>query len=191
MVDVKYTPDIPNTVTSLYISRPGTSMPYSQAVKNTYHVSKHPCLISSSVCCLNAYKSDYALGAFESNITGTVGTCDAAMQTRQTIGLFDVTQNSYLVDHALDAYPDSSVVRVTDRRIRLRIAQTDLSAGGLAMRTQLDSNPTGYQLQFFVGMTFLTLLPANALAVVASQTSITLTISNTITFSFASSQVVF
>lgn len=158
-------------------------------MKNTYYVSKHPCLISNSVCCLNAYKSSYALGAFTSNITDAVGSCSAELQMRQTLGLFDVAQNNYLVEHALDAYPDSSVARISDNRVRLKIAQTDLSAGGLAMRTQLDSNPTGYQLQFFVGMTFLTLLPANALAVVASQTSITLTISNTITFSFASSQV--
>lgn len=67
-------------------------------------------------------------------------------------------------------------------------AQTDLSVGGLAMRTTLDSNPSGYQLQFFVGMSFFTLLDANAMSVSATQTAITLAISNSISFSFASSQ---
>ena len=189
LVDVKYTPSIPDTITSLYISRPGTTVPYSQAVKNTYYISKHPCLLSSSVCCLNTYKDEYALGAFESNITQVLGSCDAAMQTRDTIGLFSPQHNQYLVDHALDAYPDSSVQRIAEGHVRLRIALTDLSTRGLAMRTPMEGNSTaGYQLTFFVGMSYFTLIPANAMAVVASQTSITLTISNSITFSFASAQ---
>jgi hypothetical protein len=188
LVDIKYSHGIPNTITSLYLSRPGTTMPYTQATKNTYYISKHPCLLSNSVCCLNDYSTKYALGSFSQNITETVGACDAAMQTRNTLGLFDPAYSQYLVEHALDAYPDSSVVRISADQVRLRIAQTDLSVGGIAMRTALESNPTGYQLNFFVGMTYLTLLPANAMSVVASQTSVTLAVSNAITFSFASSQ---
>lgn len=188
VVDVRYTAGIPNTISSLYVSRPGTTLPYTQAIKNTYYISQHPCLLSNSVCCLKDYRDKYAVGAFAQNITNTVGVCDAAMQTRDTLGLFDPLYAQQTVDHALDAYPDSTVERMTSNTVRLHIAQTDLSAGGLSMRTPLESNPTGYQLTFFVGMTYLTLLPANALSVVASQTAVTLAISNTITFSFSSSQ---
>jgi hypothetical protein len=77
---------------------------------------------------------------------------------------------------------------VSANEVRLRIAQTDLSTGGLAMRSPLESNPAGYQLQLFVGMAYYTLLDANAMSVAASQTTITLAISNSITFSFSGSQ---
>jgi hypothetical protein len=187
-VDIKYTAGIPNTITSLYLSRPGTIIPYTQAVKNTFYISQHPCLLSSSVCCLNNYKNSYAVGAFAQNITSAIGTCDVGMQARETIGLFDPVYSQNLVEHALDSYPDSSVERQAANHVRLRITQTDLSTGGLAMRTPLENSATGYQLTFFVGMTYLTLLPANSMSVVASQTSVTLSVSNSITFSFASSQ---
>jgi hypothetical protein len=188
LVDVKYTSGIPNTLTSLYVSRPGTTLPYTQATKNTYFISKHPCLLSSSVCCLNTYKDSYAIGSFGQNVTDVVGTCSPELQMQNTENMFDTRYSQSIVDNALSAYTDSSVQRINANQVRLRIAQTDLSVNGLGMRTPLEGNPTGYQLSFFVGMSYFTLLPANAMSVVASQTSITLAISNTVTFSFASSQ---
>jgi hypothetical protein len=56
------------------------------------------------------------------------------------------------------------------------------------MKQSSESNPSGYKLVFFVGMTYITLLPTNALSVVASQTTVTLEIGNSIVFSFSSSQ---
>ncbi len=188
LVDVRYTPDIPNTITSLYISRPGTTLPYSQAVRNSYYISKHPCVIYNAACCLNDYKSTYELGAFTNTITSALGTCNATVQTMPTLGMFDPASNDFIVENALSSYPDSSVVCLAPNEVRLRIAQTDLSVGGLAMRSPLESNPAGYQLSFFVGMTYLTLLDANALSVSAAQTQITLAICNSITFSFSSAQ---
>ena len=188
LVDVRYTPNIPNTITSLYISKPGTTQPYTQAIKNSYYVSKHPCVIYNAVCCLNDYKSIYEIGSFSDNITSTVGTCNATVQASPTLGMFDPAYNSYVIEHALDNYPDSSVVRLSATEVRLRIAQTDLSVGGLAIRSPLENNPAGYQLSFFVGMTYMTLLDANAMSISASQTQITLAISNSITFSFSTSQ---
>ena len=187
-VNVRYTSGIPNTITSLYISKAGTSPTYSQAVRNTYLVSAHPCLTSNSVCCLNAYKNLYNLGAFANNVTGTIGTCDAATQVAETISLFNTSGVQNLVDHALDAYPDSSIHCISENQVQLRIAQTDLFPGGIAMKQSSESNPSGYKLVFFVGMTYITLLPTNALSVVASQTTVTLEISNSIVFSFSSSQ---
>jgi hypothetical protein len=157
-------------------------------VKNTYLISAHPCLTSNSVCCLNNYKTLYNIGDFANNITQTVGTCDPATQVMETIGMFNPSSGQYLVDHALDAYPDSSVQRISPHQVQLRIAQTDLFPGGIAMKQPSESNPSGYKLVFFVGMTYITLLPTNALSVVALQTSVTLEIGNNIVFSFASSQ---
>lgn len=188
LVDVRYTHNVPNTITSLYVSKPGTTLPYSQAVKNSYYISKHPCVIYNAVCCLNDYASSYQIGAFSSNISQVVGECNSTVQGMHTLGMFDPAYNNYIVEHALDEFPDSSVVRVSDNTVRLRLAQTDLSVGGLAMRSPLESNPAGYQLTFFVGMSYFTLLDANAMSVSATQTSITLAISNSITFSFASTQ---
>jgi hypothetical protein len=187
-VNVRYTSGIPNTITSLYISKAGTSPTYSQAVRNTYLVSAHPCLTSNSVCCLNDYSNLYVVGSFRNNITNAIGTCNSTVQEQHTKGMFDPSANDALVEGIFDEYPDSSVTRVSANEVRLRIAQTDLSTGGLAMRSPLESNPAGYQLQLFVGMAYYTLLDANAMSVAASQTTITLAISNSITFSFSGSQ---
>lgn len=188
LVDVRYTHNVPNTLTSLYISKPGDSLPYSQAVKNTYYISKHPCVIYNAVCCLSDYAESYQIGAFSGNISRVLGDCNSTVQGMHTLGMFDTSRNSEIVERALEGYPDSSVVRMTESTVRLRIAQTDLSVGGLAMRSPLESNPAGYQLTFFVGMSYFTLLDANAMSVSATQTTITLAVSNSITFSFSSAQ---
>jgi hypothetical protein len=188
LVDIRYTSTSPNTLTSLYISKPGTTLPYPLEAKNSYYVSKHPCIIYNAVCCLNDYKSMYVVGSFRNNISSTIGTCNSTVQEQNSLGMFDPAGNSMMVEGIFDEFPDSSVTRVSANEVRLRIAQTDLSTGGLAMRSPLESNPAGYQLQFFVGMTYFTLLEANAISVSASQTTITLAISNSITFSFSGSQ---
>ena len=170
LVDVRYTPNVPNTITSLYISKPGTELPYPLAARNTYYISKHPCVIYNAVCCLNDYKAAYEVGTlFGDQIASAVGACNSTVQGMNTLGMFDPAGNGAVVDGLFAAYPDSSVQRLSASEVRLRIAQTDLSIGGLAMRSQLDSNPAGYQLSFFVGMTYLTLLEANAMSVSATQ----------------------
>ena len=121
-VTVKYTPDAPNVLTSLYVSKPGaTGPPYTVEAINSYFISQHPCLESQSVCCMNDYKRIYAVGSFESNITSSVGTCDASIQTTNTLQLgFDTTGNQYAVDHLFDAYPDSYVERISASEVRSR-----------------------------------------------------------------------
>jgi hypothetical protein len=92
------------------------------------------------------------------------------------------------IDHALDEFPDSWIERIGAGEIKLHIAQTDLSNNGLAMKEPAPNNQQGYILTFFVGMTHFTLLPANSLSVVASQSKVQLSVTNTLTFSFATSQ---
>lgn len=113
----------------------------------------------------------------------------AQVQQADTLALgFDSSKSQSVVDHVLDAYTDSSVERISSKEVVLHIAQTDLSTGGLAKREPMPNGQQGYTLTFFVGMTYFTLLPTNALGVTASQVQIQLSITNSLTFSFASSQ---
>lgn len=190
-IDVSYTPNIANTITSLYVSKPGTILPVPQTQLDTYMPSMHPCALSTSVCCLANYKSRYIVGAIASNFSSIVGNdangvCTAGADALETLGMFDPAGNAYAVENALVEYPDSSIVRISDTQVRLRIAHTDLVSSGLAIRTPTETNPAGYELSFFVGMTFMTMLPANALGVVVSQYAIKLAVVNSVTFSFAS-----
>lgn len=189
-VDVSYTPAVANTITSLYVSKPGTTLPIPQVQLDTYQPALHPCALSSSVCCLVDYKSRYIVGDIASNFSkivgNTPGVCTPGADTLESLGMFDTAGNAYAVDHALDEYPDSSIVRVSPTQVRLRIAHTDLVSNGLAIRTATESNPAGYELSFFVGMTFITMLPANAIGVVVSQYAVKLAVVNSVTFSFAS-----
>jgi hypothetical protein len=189
VLTVKYTPDAPNVLTSLYVSKPGAK-PYTVDAINSYYASQHPCLRTDSVCCLNDYKRIYAVGAFASNITSSVGACDEGIRAAETLSLgFDPDSNGYIVDHLFDSYPNSYVERVSAGEVKLHIAQSDLSDQGLAKKDPLpDGRTDGYLLTFFVGMTYFTLLPANALSVTASQVQVQLSISNSLTFSFASAQ---
>jgi hypothetical protein len=117
LVDVRYTPEIPNTITSMYISKPGTTLPYPLAAKNTYYISKHPCVIYNAVCCLNDYRSSYEIGAFRNNISAAIGSCNSTVQGMNTLGMFDPEGNRYIVDRLFDAYPDSSVQRVSGSEV--------------------------------------------------------------------------
>lgn len=187
---VRYTAGIPNAITSMYLSKPGNvGPPYTVEAINSYYISQHPCLVSQSVCCMNDYSRIYAVGDFANNISSSVGACNAEVQGAETLALgFDSLKSQSVVDRVLDAYPDSYVERVTDREVVLHIAQTDLSVGGLARKDPMPNGQQGYVLTFFVGITYFTLLPTNALGVTATQVQVQLTVTNSLTFSFASSQ---
>ena len=189
VVGVVYSYGSPNVVSSLYLPKAGTSQPYSTSVQNTYLIAQHPCMVSQSVCCMLDYQTKYQLGSFSANITNSVGACDENTSNANTQDLgFDPAGNEYAIDHALDEYPDSWIERVGPGEIKLHIAQTDLSNSGLAMKEPLPNNQQGYLLTFFIGMTHFTMLPANSLSTVASQSKIQLSISSSLTFSFSTSQ---
>lgn len=192
VVTALYSHGNPNVVSSLYLPKTGaqSKAPYNITITNTYLISQHPCMVSQSVCCMLNYRDRYQIGnLFSSNVTNTLGTCNETVAATNTLDLgFQAQDSQNAIDHALDAYPDSWIERVGPGEIKLHIAQTDLSNGGLAMKEPLPNNQQGYLLTFFVGMTHFTLLPANSLSVVASQSKIQLSISNSLTFSFATSQ---
>lgn len=79
----------------------------------------------------------------------------------------------------------------TARRVQLVIAETDLR-NSFSTRQDIPTTngqtATGYTLEFFVGMAYYTLLPANAISTTVSQTRITVTVTDSLTFSFATKQ---
>lgn len=190
IITARYLSDIPNTITGMYISRTGPP-PYSQQVKNSFYVSQHPCTKSTSVCCLNNFKTQYVVGSFASNITETIGSCGPSVAAMQTLGMFDPDQDSAYVDGLFEDYPNSQVYRLGPDKVQLLVSEDDLRYQ-FAVRENLISTSTGastgYKLSFFVGMSYFTLLPANALSTIASQTLVTVVVTDSLTFSFASEQ---
>ncbi len=187
VVGVLYSHGAPNVVSTLYFPR--VRQPYNVTMRNTYYVSQHPCMVSQSVCCMLDYRDKYQLGSFSANVTSNLGTCNETVAATSTLDLgFQPAGSQNAIDHALDEFPDSWIERIGAGEIKLHIAQTDLSNNGLAMKEPAPNNQQGYILTFFVGMTHFTLLPANSLSVVASQSKVQLSVTNTLTFSFATSQ---
>lgn len=58
-----------------------------------------------------------------------MGTCNDTVQGTPTIGMFDPASNAWIVENTLSAYPDSSIVRLSDTEVRLRIAQVRMRRG--------------------------------------------------------------
>jgi hypothetical protein len=177
----------------MYVSRVGPP-PYSQAVSDSFYASQNPCTRSTSVCCLNGLLSGYYVGGpLTSDVTAAIGTCGESVANMQTLGLLDPLNAPAYVDGVLSQFPNSKIRRVGPGTVQLRIAMDDLK-GNFSIREDLipsvttGAAGTGYRLRFFVGMAYLTLLPANAISTVASQTQITVVITNGLTFSFASQQ---
>jgi hypothetical protein len=193
VITARYKPDIPNTVTGMYVSRVGAP-PYSQTVTNSFYPSQHPCVQTTSVCCLNTFKTTYVIGSFADNITDSIGACGTDITSAQTLGLFNPNAGEALVDGLFTEYPNSDVYRTGPDRVQLVVAETDMR-NSFSTREDLVTPPggtqtnTGYQLQFFVGMSYFTLLPAiGAISTTVSQTKVTVMVTDSLTFSFATQQ---
>lgn len=184
LVTVSYVHDSPNTVTSMYVTKSKGEPPYPPEVEESFYVAKHPCMESTSVCCLLDYAIDYNIGVFASNISNSVGTCNAAMQARDTRGIFSPSGNDAILLGTLNGLSDSYVTRLAPNRLQLHI-------GRFALRNQIAMREVftgGYNMDFFVGMSYYTLLPTNALATVATQTTIHASMTDSVTFATTSEQ---
>ena len=183
IVTVNYFKDAPNTVTSLYVTKSGAP-PYSDDVLDTFFIAKHPCMKSISVCCLNDYKEDYYIGNFSDTVTSAIGACDTTVQNSNTLGMFDPANNEDLIMSALSQLDNSYVTRLDENRVQLHIHR-------FALRDQVSVREAvagGYTMDFFVGMSYYTLLPANSLATVASQVEIHATATDAVLFATSSEQ---
>lgn len=125
VVHLKYKHDVPNTIASMYMSMPG-KRPYSELAKNSFYVSMHPCMRSNSVCCMIDYKNRYEIGPFQDNITEAVGTCPNDVKAMDTLSMWSLDHNKGLVDNFFSKYPQSSVQRISDTEVNLRISTADL-----------------------------------------------------------------
>jgi cysteine-rich repeat protein len=184
-IDCRYVSAIPNTITSPFVSKIGAA-PYSVAATNTYEISKFPCQSDvPSVCCLLNYRDSYTVGGFSQNITDVVGVCDSTVQATDTLNMFDVQRTQSLITGLLDAFNRSSVLLLSDDTFRLSLSTIDIDNH---FSKRVDYDDGHYELKFFLGMAYLTVLPAPVIATAASQVQITVSISPTLTFAFSSQQ---
>lgn len=158
--------------------------PYPPEVADSFYVAKHPCMESTSVCCLLDYVTDYNVGVFASNVSGTVGACNTAMRARDTAGLFSVGSNDAFLLGTMSGLSESYVTRLSPTRLQLHIGRFALR-NQISMRTPFTG---GYDMNFFVGMSYFTMLPTNALATVASQTKVRARMTDSVTFATTSEQ---
>ena len=192
IIKARYKENVANTITSLYMPKihaPLTSAinSYSTVETNSFFASKHPCMMSESICCALNYRDYYNVGKFASNITQTLGTCNADMSAKDTKDLFDTSGNSDLIDNFFANFGHSgcSLQRISVNEIDIKLSAIAIH-DKFSMRSNIAGG--GYTLEFFVGMTYITLLPTNAISTSVSQTRIVLTITNNLMFSISTQQ---
>ena len=182
-IDSRYHAGIPNTIASPYVSKIRASP--SQAEMETFEISKFPCLNTPSVCCLNDYTDDYITGAFATDVALVVGACGTDIQAIDTVTMFNDTVTQVFVPNLMKDYPNSRVSGNEPGRFQMSLAANDVK-NSFSRRTDF---PDGhYELRFFVGMAYFTLLPAPVISTTASQVTLTVSVSPTLTFAFSSQQ---
>jgi hypothetical protein len=183
-IDCRYATNMPNTITSPFVSKVGVK-PYSNDVLDTFKISKFPCQPNDpTICCLNDYKNDYIIGGFADAITESISTCDATVQSTNTLGMFNTSLTQQFVASFMQDFPNSMVTATGLDGIHLSLHATDVQYS-FSKRHDFDSGH--FQLKFFLGMAYYTLLPAPVLSTMASQVEITIDISPSLVFAFSSS----
>jgi hypothetical protein len=187
IVNTRYVNDLEDTFTGMYVSKVGAA-PYSAETLDTFFVSQHPCTDTFSVCCLLHFRDHYITGVLGQNITDQLGTCGTNIQAMNTADLFNDQQNDYLIDNLFANYPTSSVHRASEQSVQLIISNRDLIDSFSTQTPVMTGLTTGKRYQFFVGMSYFKVLPTNALSTTASQTQVTVVVTDGLTFSFAAEQ---
>ena len=178
VIRVQYTPpSSPGTVASLYLSRVGLA-PASPAAMGTFQSAEHPCLQSNSPCCLESYRDLYTVGSFSQNITGA-GVCNFS---GATAALFSSPADT--VEGVFALHERSSVARVDANTVDLHVHASDLSEF-FALSTETAS---GVLLDFFVGISYFSLLSSNSLITFATQSEIQVQRAESMIFSTTSQQ---
>jgi hypothetical protein len=138
-----------------------------------------------NVCCLNNYKDDYVIGGFATNITNELGVCGAEIQSKDTTGMFDPSASQSFVADLMTNYPSSAVHATGSGTFHLSLAANDVQS---SFSKRVDFPDGHYELKFFLGMAYITMLPAPILSTTASQVQITVSVSPMLTFAFSSQQ---
>jgi hypothetical protein len=137
------------------------------------------------VCCLLDYRDDYTTGIFALNITESLGVCDVNVQGTNTRDLFDTDNTGSLITGLLHGYSQSSVSLMAESGFRLSLGMNDLARN---FSQRLDFEDGHYELKFFVGMAYHTLMNQPLVATAVSEVQITISVSPFLTFAFSSAQ---
>lgn len=185
VITLNYVFDNPNTIPSLYMTK--NEVGNNAAVGDSFFISKHPCMLSNTICCLQDYVSKYHVGIFQNNVAGVLGSsCDATVQSMDTLDLFDTSTQAVtnVVNGFTNGLSNSQVEILSDQQLRITISQSEIS-DKIAVREVITG---GWRYDFFLGLSYFTLLPTNALATIASQVSFQLFQTNALVFGVTTSQ---
>lgn len=181
-IDVRYTLPGEDTIAVLYMPKLS-----SADFQSSFQASMHPCVDTTSVCCLLAFAEHYTIGTFADTITSTLGACGADISSQDTAALFDAAAYPTVMDNLLDGLrnrAESFVVRTSPTTVQMQVTDRDLSDFFASTRT----TATGYDLDFFVGVAFFTVLPAPVVSTTTSQIRVNVQYTDSFVFSSASEQ---
>jgi hypothetical protein len=176
-----------NTFTSPFVSRHAVV----QSSDELFDSSNHPCLDTFSPCCMVDYARDYRTGnSFGQMVSDVLGDClNPGILSTNTNDLFDMSRSQEFVENTFTGVAGASIVKTVwgASETRLTITLSPSALRDSVARISLDSDGTE-TIEFFVGVTFLTMLPTNAVATTVSQMNIKISTKNFVEFATVTSQ---
>jgi hypothetical protein len=179
-----------NTYTSPFVSRHAVV----QNSDELFDSSTHPCLNDYSPCCLLEYTQKYRAGnAFQLMVAEALGDCtDPLILADDTNNLFsfqdangdpldrtsEFLTNTFADLQGATTTMDGSLLTITLSTAVLKDSVARVTTGSDGVET----------ISFFVGVTFITMLPTNAVATTVSQMNIEISTKNYIEFATVTSQ---
>jgi hypothetical protein len=124
-------------------------------------------------------------GSFGTTVTTALDGCSAEIQSKNTLEVLNYTDTEKYLTSLLDNYPGSEATITADSGLHLSLATNDL-LDHFSQRKNFDDGH--YELKFFVGMAYITLLPAPVLSTAVSDVVVTISVSPALTFAFSSQQ---
>lgn len=184
--DIRFNAQIPNTLSSVYTSK------NTQNMADTFYISKHPCVLDTSLCCMSKYARDYNAGpAFENAVEEHIDNCTSGLSTQiDSVDLFNASAlNTQILGTFMADFNQSSSVHQTfpgsPDQMTLRIGRMDLYRN--LSFTEQYTDVTNYR--FTVGITYFTLLPAkNSVYASVSQTNVWVAETDALTFATTTAQ---
>ncbi|KAJ1469605.1 hypothetical protein T484DRAFT_1754366 [Baffinella frigidus] len=175
-----------NTFTSPFVSRHAVV----QSSDELFDSSNHPCLDTFSPCCMVDYARDYRTGnSFGQMVSDVLGDClNPGILSTNTNDLFDMSRSKEFVANTFTDVAGASIVQtINNGESTLTITLSPSALRSSVARISLD-NDGAETIEFFVGVTFLTMLPTNAVATTVSQMNIKISTKNYVEFATVTSQ---
>lgn len=174
VVEMEYQPMF-NTYISPFLSRAESGAD----PRTRFDPTSHPCLQSSSACCLLDYISKYHTGTiFSEWVHRKLYPCTEAIQKTNT--------NEIFIDHEVDDFITGAIpssggkTDVVGTTITMTIFH-DYMKRFVGHTPRMDEN-SPEKIYFFVGVSFFTILPQNAIATTTAQMNFQISLVNTTEF---------